>query len=111
MTKYAFSDLQKRAHKNSKDHGFWEASADVPTKLMLIVTEVAEAMEEYRNGMPDYYPGIPDGKPEGLAVELADAVIRIMDLAEYKEINLAEVICEKMDYNEGRPQLHGGKLV
>ena len=46
-------------------------------------------------------------KPEGVAVELADAVIRIADLCGHLGIDLDAVIRLKMTYNEGRPHKHG----
>ena len=49
------------------------------------------------------------GKPEGIAAELADAVIRSADLCGALGIDLEEVISEKMKYNEGRPYRHGKK--
>lgn len=49
-------------------------------------------------------------KPEGVAVELADAVIRIADLCGYLGIDLDAVISEKMAYNETRPFKHGKRF-
>lgn len=46
-------------------------------------------------------------KPEGYAVELADAVIRIADLCGHLGIDLGEALELKMKYNEGRPYKHG----
>lgn len=46
-------------------------------------------------------------KPEGAAVELADAVIRIADLCGHLGIDLDAVIEEKMAYNADRPYKHG----
>ena len=64
-----------------------------------------------------YDPDHPDApcsarskKPEGAAVELADAVIRIADLCGHLGIDLEEVIEIKMAYNEGRPYNHGKKF-
>jgi NTP pyrophosphatase (non-canonical NTP hydrolase) len=48
-------------------------------------------------------------KPEGLPIELADAVIRILDYCEYAGIDLGVAIRQKMAYNELRPYRHGGK--
>jgi hypothetical protein len=49
------------------------------------------------------------GKLEGFPVELADAVIRIGQLAEHLGIDLEAAIAEKMSYNDTRPAMHGGK--
>lgn len=49
-------------------------------------------------------------KPEGFPIELADAVIRIMDLAERLGIDLAEMINLKMAYNSTREYMHGRRV-
>jgi hypothetical protein len=66
--------------------------------LMLIVSEVAEAMEADRKGLMD------DKLPHrsGLEVELADAVIRIFDLSAAKGFDIGEAIMEKILYNMSR---------
>lgn len=111
--------LQREVHQNSVDHGFWEATADIPTKLMLIVSELSEALEEYRDDhMVAYHRTFIDEdgaeqfhvKPEGFPVELADVVIRCMDLAGHLGIDLGAVVELKMAYNATRPHLHGRKI-
>lgn len=81
-------------------------------KLMLIVSEVAEAMEGDRKGLKD------DKLPhrDMREVELADALIRIFDLAGAYEMDIGAALVEKMAYNAVRPDhkaevraLHGGK--
>lgn len=66
--------------------------------LMLIVSEIAEAMEADRKGLRD------DKLPHlsGLEVELADAVIRIFDLCGAKGFNIGATILEKVLYNAKR---------
>jgi len=49
-------------------------------------------------------------KPVGFAVELADTLIRICDLAESAGIDLNAALKIKMNYNATRPWRHGGKL-
>ena len=102
--------------KNSESKGFHENDKDVETlaqsqarisqRLMLVVSELAEAMEALRHMNP------PDSHiPEysGMEAEIADAIIRIMDLAEQQGLRLADAIVAKASYNAGRPYMHGGK--
>jgi len=51
------------------------------------------------------------GKPVGFPTELADVIIRTLDLASGLGIDIEEAIRIKMDYNATRPHRHGGKLV
>lgn len=106
------NDLQERIYANAVEHGFWDARKSFGETIALIHTEISEAFEEYRNGhAPDevyFNPEHPE-KPEGIPVEMADAVIRILDWAESEGVNLQQVILNKMAYNETRPYMHGGK--
>jgi len=61
-----------------------------------------------RNSTDSVYFG-PSGKPEGEAIELADAVIRIMDYCEFVGIDLEQAIQLKHEYNKTRPYRHGNK--
>lgn len=79
----------------------------VIVKLALITTEVSEAIEAVREGR--FFTLRIRGKPEGMASELADIVIRTVHLADLLGIDLAEEIRVKMAYNEKRPFRHGGK--
>ncbi|HXQ37226.1 MAG TPA: hypothetical protein VN843_24665 [Anaerolineales bacterium] len=110
------ADMQSAAWDNSESKGFHEKDREVPleyvipTKLMLAVSELAESLEEVRGGKPLLYYG-ENGKPEGIAAELADVVIRCGDLAGILGIDLQAVVIEKMNFNEGRPHMHGGKTI
>lgn len=66
--------------------------------LMLIVGEIAEAMEGHRKNMMDAH--LPHRKAE--EVELADALIRLCDYAEGRELDLDGAFWEKMLYNRTR---------
>ena len=78
--------------------------------FMLMVTEVAEAMEEVRDHhAPDEMYYGEDGKPEGVPSELADVVIRILDYCGLHGIDIAKAVAEKIFYNHTRPKRHGGK--
>ena len=99
-------------HKNAVQHGWYDGQSvkNFGELLMLVVTEVAEVMEEYRNGrlMRETYVN-EKGKMCGIPSELADIVIRVMDICGYYEIDLEQAIAEKHEYNKSRPYKHGGK--
>lgn len=129
------SELVNRAHEIAVNHGFWDPAPEFGTAIALIHSELSEALEENRAGRPNVWfhceegdPSLPcdpvdetecfqfghesqcqhrGKKPEGVAVELADAVIRIADLCGYLGIDLDAVIAMKMEYNETRPYKHG----
>lgn len=50
-------------------------------------------------------------KPEGVAVELADAILRILDYCAFAGIDIESVLEMKHEYNKGREYRHGGKLI
>jgi NTP pyrophosphatase (non-canonical NTP hydrolase) len=73
-------------------------------------SELSEALEEYRNN-PDNEIYTVNGKPEGIGIELADCVIRIMDFCGQHKIDLALCMQVKMEYNKTRSHRHGGKKI
>ena len=56
----------------------------------------------------DSWTGVK-AKPEGVAVELVDALIRILDQLGYMRVDIDGLVAEKMAYNADRPIKHGGK--
>lgn len=122
-------NLQWRIGQINEASGFNQLQ-DVPadfqqyyigSKLMLMVTELAEAFEEIRSGhapTETYYPTAPKPgmvtdaavhyyKPEGLPSELADTVIRALSLSYELGIDLDAIIVEKLNYNATRSYRHG----
>ncbi len=100
--------LQKKDHATNVERGFWTppASTEDGTKLALIHAEVSECLEAIRDDdPPDKH--VPSMK--SAVVELADVVIRVMDLCERHDWPLAEAILAKAKVNLGRPWKHGGK--
>ena len=91
-------DLREAIHRDDDAMAVLIGKTVVAQKLMLIVSEVSEAMEGFRKGLADdHLPHRPM-----LEVELADAVIRIADLAGACALDLGGAIAEKLAYNAQR---------
>lgn len=91
-----------QAHQTAKDKGWWENGPYSRSPLeihMLIVSEIAEATEAARNAHPMQEK-----------VELADAVIRIMDYFGAMGWDLDKTLVDKMTDNLSRSYRHGGKI-
>ena len=85
----------------------------VVAKTALIGCEVAEAIEEIRDGhefAQTYYREVA-GKPEGYPSELADVIIRALGLAYMLGIDIDQAVTEKLAYNATRGHKHGGKAL
>ena len=109
-------DIQKAVWRTAEEHGWHKDDDNIPVKLVMIHSEVSEALEEYRNTPPEckvsyLYYNVDSDKPEGFGIELADVVIRVLDLAEMLGIDLTNLILTKMEYNKSRPYRHGNKRV
>ena len=109
----SFQHLQRESYEIAVEKGWWDDvergdKTVIPEKLALTHSEISEALEEYRNDTQFQYE--VEGKPEGLAIELADTVIRIFDLCGHLEIDLLQAVLRKQAYNRTRPPRHGGKV-
>ena len=106
-------ELQEICHSTAKSKGWWDGiNHNIPEKLCLIHSEISEALEEFRGLVGDFGPNhirIDAGKPCGFSVELADAIIRILDLCGFLKINIEGVLVMKSEFNKKRPYRHGGK--
>lgn len=109
LKKSAIETIIFDVHKTAVEKKWWEPGPTFPEALMLVVSELSEALEKYRQHDPVEIFNYEGTKPEGIPIELADAVIRIFDLAEGFNVPLAEAVMVKMAYNKTRPERHGGK--
>lgn len=104
-------EIQRKVHDNAIDKGFYDnvvpTQSEVAMRLCLIHSEISEALEALRDGVPGSrkLPGVPL-----FDEELADCVIRVMDLCGWLNIDLEAVIHCKMEYNAGRPHKHGKRF-
>jgi hypothetical protein len=99
--------VAKIIHAHQIERGWWSQPADtVPTKLLMIHSEVSEATEAVRNGN-----GPDDKIPafSGAEAELADVDIRSLDLEAHEGWDVGMAIMFKTFMNRGRGHRHGGK--
>ena len=125
--------LVQEAHEAAKAKGFYDGNGErnIGEALMLIVSEIGEAMEAHRkgnkyadsttdevalletitmigkNGNKRFAECFEGSVKDTFEDELADAVIRICDLCGHLGIDLQKHIELKMLYNETRPHKHG----
>jgi NTP pyrophosphatase (non-canonical NTP hydrolase) len=126
-------DMQKDSFECAQAHGFLLeepfTGADIDRHLLLTVGELCEAQNELRQGIPAqriYFPGFIETirqdedslfnelaakgvKPEGVPIELADAVLRVYNLAAKLGIDIQQAMQLKHNYNLTRPFQHGGR--
>lgn len=90
-------------HKLAKVSGWWDGvdptdKVLIASKLALVHSEISEALEGVRKDtMDDHLPDRPT-----VEVELADAIIRIFDLAGAMGLDVSGAIIEKLAYNQQR---------
>lgn len=92
----SLNELSELCHRIAKEKGFWDKERNIGEALMLIVTELAEAMEAHR---------IQD--QANFKEEIADAFIRLLDLCGGLGIDIEEEIHKKSTKNKNRPYKHG----
>ena len=97
------NEVTQLCHGLAREAGWWDGvdlndPQTIATKLCLIHSEVSEAMEGARKDLMDDH--LPHRKM--VEVELADAMIRIMDLAGAMGLDLGGAMVEKLQYNTSR---------
>jgi NTP pyrophosphatase (non-canonical NTP hydrolase) len=98
-------------HKTNVRNGFWGddvSAANVGEKLALIHAEVSEALEAVRKKNMVRSDKIPDFFE--IEEELADVIIRIMDLGRGFNWDVAGAVDAKATYNATREYKHGKKF-
>lgn len=103
-----FNAKCKEAHGEAVAHGWYDGGERNDGEVIALMhCELSEALQALREGNP------PDKHcPEysSLEIELADAIIRIMDYAGAKGMDIGGAIEAKMAYNTTRPYKHGRKF-
>lgn len=123
----SLNSLAKIIHNNAVAHGWWDEERTFGDVVALCHSELSEALEEYRSGRPLAYVLHEDDekfyyetdtskwtaqdKPEGIAVEMVDCIIRIFDWCAAMGVDVDALLVIKHEYNKTRPYKHGGKVI
>lgn len=91
-------DYSKLCHKIAREKGFWDKSRNTAEMLMLVVSELAEALEADRKN-----------DRAGFREEIADTFIRLFDMCGGLGIDIESEIEKKRIKNMSRPYKHGKK--
>lgn len=118
------NELSKQIHANAKAKGFFDNPKNIGEMLCLIHSEVSEALEADRHGK--YFEGAIQGVNGWLSddyftksfkthvkgtfeEEMADIIIRVLDMCAFKNIDIDAHVAAKMRYNSLREYMHGKK--
>jgi len=123
------NELSKKIHKNNCEKGFYDKKRELGTILMLVVSEVSEALEADRKGryadlkayiecqkandihasdMPAYLvSSFRDLMKDTFEDEIADTFIRLFDLCGHMNIDIEAHIKHKIEFNKKREHMHG----
>lgn len=144
----SLNQLRDEIHANAKEKGFCDSKKEVGTMLMLIVSELAEALEADRSNYfcdfrkyeecrkeafefkhkqetdvrfmprsPSSIQSSEEIEKEAFEIyikntfedELADVIIRVLDICGYFNIDIERNVLAKMEYNKTREKMHSKK--
>lgn len=120
----SINQLAREVHQNAVDKGFYEHPKNIGEMIALMHSELSEALEADRSGRylvediqavngwvgdEDFQEAYRHHVKGTFEEEMADIVIRVMDMCAWKGIDLEQQILAKMRYNSMREKYHGKK--
>lgn len=111
------NDYANQIHENNKKKGFYDMERPFPERMMLVVTELSEAVDAHQKdrfcnvdlksvvSADDFESNVKNTVED----EIADAIIRLLDISAHMGIDINEHIISKVQFNTTRPRLHGKK--
>lgn len=116
------NNFSSQIHSDNKKKGFWDHPIERGTRLMLVVSELGEAVEADRKGkhadinsfekwkkVLGYDEAFTKFVKDTYEDEIADAIIRLLDLAGGENIDIGKHVEYKLTYNKRRGHKHGKK--
>ena len=94
----ALRKIQDKLHGQARAMGWHDKPREIGTLIALCHSELSEALEGARKDLFDDH--LPDRKM--IEVELADCIIRILDMAGSLDLDVAGAIADKHYYNANR---------
>ena len=116
-------DYVEKCHATAREKGFWDTKRELSTMLMLIVSELGEALEADRHNkhavedinfesyesLEAFITDFEEKWKDTFSDEICDTFIRLFDMCGGLGIDIEKHIIAKMTYNETRARLHGKK--
>jgi NTP pyrophosphatase (non-canonical NTP hydrolase) len=112
----SINELASEINEIAERKGFWEIEgisdfAHIPVKLALIHDEVSEALrvhrDHYDDSEEDPITRLTSVQEDDFTEELADILVRVLDLAGEFDLDIGTSLVEKIETNRGRPRRHG----
>ncbi len=99
----SMNGLKRHCHELAKEKGFWEEDRNDGELIALIHSELSEVLEALRHDNPRSKTITEFSEAEE---EMADAMIRILDMCEAREWDIEGALWAKLNFNRKRPYKH-----